>query len=89
MSQVTNAQKFWALHQPGNPVVLPNAGDAAMAALVERAGFPAVATSSAGIAWAKGYPHGEVIRRDALLDAVREIAGAVSVPVSADMETGY
>ena len=89
MSQATNAQKFRALHQPGNPVVLPNAGDAAMAALVERAGFPAVATSSAGIAWARGYPDGEVIRRDAMLNAVREIAGAVSVPVSADMETGY
>ena len=89
MSQTDQAQTFRALHQPGNPIVLPNVGDAAMAALVERAGFPVVATSSAGVAWAKGVPDGEVISRDGMLKRVREIANAVTVPVTADMETGY
>jgi len=89
MSQKDKAQTFRALHKPGSPVVLPNVGDAAMGALVERAGFPVVATSSAGVAWAKGVPDGEVISRDGMLEGVREIASAVSVPVTADMETGY
>ena len=59
------------------------------ARVVVEAGFPAVATSSAGVAWMLGYPDGEIIPRADMLDAVRRIAEAVDVPVTADMEAGY
>jgi 2-methylisocitrate lyase-like PEP mutase family enzyme len=59
------------------------------ARLVEEAGAPAVATTSAGIAWALGYPDGQKIPRDAMLAQVRLIAAQVRVPVSADVESGY
>jgi 2-methylisocitrate lyase-like PEP mutase family enzyme len=77
------------LHQGPPILVLPNAWDAAGARVFEAAGFPAIATTSAGIAFAAGYPDGERIGRDEMLRAVRRIAGAVAVPVTADMESGY
>src|SRR5207245_11132177 len=52
-------------------------------------GFPAVATTSAGVAWALGYPDGERISRDEMLAVVHRIAAAVRVPVTADLEAGY
>jgi 2-methylisocitrate lyase-like PEP mutase family enzyme len=55
----------------------------------ERAGFAALGTSSAGIAYAHGHPDDEGMPREAMIDAVRAIATRVSVPVSADMLTGY
>jgi 2-methylisocitrate lyase-like PEP mutase family enzyme len=57
--------------------------------VVEAAGFPALATTSAGIAFALGYPDGERIRRDEMAGAVQRIAARVGVPVTADMEAGY
>lgn len=70
-------------------LVLPNAWDAASARIFEEAGFPALATTSAGIAYAHGYPDGERISREEMLAAVARITGHVSVPVTADMEAGY
>jgi 2-methylisocitrate lyase-like PEP mutase family enzyme len=78
-----------ALHVPGKPLVLPNAWDAATALLVEHAGFPAVATTSSGVAEALGYEDGERTPPDEMLAAVARIARTVSVPVTADMEAGY
>jgi len=69
--------------------VLPNVWDVASARVIEAAGFPAVATSSAGVAFALGYPDGERIGRDEMAEAVRRIAARVRVPVTADMEAGY
>jgi 2-methylisocitrate lyase-like PEP mutase family enzyme len=69
--------------------VLANAWDVASARLVERRGFPAVATTSAGVAWALGYPDGERIPRDEMLEVVARVARAVAVPVTADLEAGY
>jgi 2-methylisocitrate lyase-like PEP mutase family enzyme len=57
--------------------------------VIEVAGFPAVATTSAGIAFALGYPDGERIGRDEMAAAVQRIAAHVRVPVTADMEAGY
>jgi len=70
-------------------VVLPNVWDAASARIVEQAGFPAIATTSAGIAFSKGYPDGQEISREHMMDAVAGIARSVNVPVTADAEAGY
>lgn len=80
-----------ALHAPDADtlLVLPNAWDAMSARLVEEAGARAIATTSAGISWALGYPDGQGLSRDAMAAAVRTIVRAVSVPVSADVESGY
>lgn len=70
-------------------LVLTNAWDAASARIFERAGFPAIATSSAGVAFSLGYPDGERLSREEMTDAVARIARAVKVPVTADVEAGY
>ncbi|HEY3203486.1 MAG TPA: isocitrate lyase/phosphoenolpyruvate mutase family protein [Thermoanaerobaculia bacterium] len=71
------------------PLVLVNAWDPATARIFERAGSAAIATTSAGIAFSSGYPDGEKIPRDRMLEAVARICAKVSVPVTADMEAGY
>jgi 2-methylisocitrate lyase-like PEP mutase family enzyme len=83
------AERLRALHRGGRPLVLANVWDAATARIVERAGSPAIATTSAGIAFACGYPDGERIPRDRMLAAIATICRAVSVPVTADVEAGY
>ncbi|MDT0463369.1 isocitrate lyase/PEP mutase family protein [Streptomyces gibsoniae] len=83
------ALSFHALHTPGRPLVLPNAWDTVSARLVARAGAAAVATTSAGLAWDLGTADGDRLSRDDVLRALAGIAGAVTVPVSADIETGY
>jgi len=77
------------MHRGPRTLVLPNVWDVVSARIVERAGFPAIATTSAGIAFALGYPDGEKISRDEMLEVVSRIAAAVSVPVTADVEGGY
>jgi 2-methylisocitrate lyase-like PEP mutase family enzyme len=59
------------------------------ARLVEEAGAKAIATTSAGVSWALGYPDGQGLTREAMLEAVRRIVQAVRIPVTADMESGY
>lgn len=88
-AQSAKAEKFRALHQGPKLLVLPNAWDAASAALVQAAGFPAIATTSAGCAIALGFADGNRVPRDEMVAAVRRIAAAVDIPVSADMEAGY
>lgn len=78
-----------ALHQPGHPLLLPNAWDVPTARAVAAAGLPAVATSSAAVAESLGYTDGETTPVGEMLDAVARIAAAVDVPVTADMERGY
>lgn len=70
-------------------LVLPNAWDAGSARIFVEAGYPALATTSAGIAFSLGHPDGERISRDAMLAAVSRITSRVAVPVTADMEAGY
>ena len=77
------------LHTSGPLLVLPNAWDAGSARVFIDAGFPALATTSAGIAFSLGYPDGERISRDEMLAAVARITRRVSVPVTADMEAGF
>ncbi|GAA3542181.1 isocitrate lyase/phosphoenolpyruvate mutase family protein [Amycolatopsis ultiminotia] len=83
------AEALRALHVPGKPLVLPNAWDADTARLVEAAGFPVVATSSAAVAAALGRPDGEGASVAEMFGAAERIVQAVSVPVTVDAESGY
>jgi 2-methylisocitrate lyase-like PEP mutase family enzyme len=82
------AAALLALHR-GAGFVLPNAWDAGSARILEQVGFPAVATTSAGIAWSCGVADGGAIDRDTMLEQVARIVAAVTVPVTADLEAGY
>jgi 2-methylisocitrate lyase-like PEP mutase family enzyme len=88
-TQAEKAEIFRALHRGPDILVLPNAWDCASARIVEEAGFPAIATSSAGVANALGYPDGEHIPAAEMLAVVARIARCVHVPVTADLEAGY
>jgi 2-methylisocitrate lyase-like PEP mutase family enzyme len=87
-TQAEKAAQFLQMHHQGG-LLLPNAWDISSARIFEDAGFPAIATTSAGVAFTLGYPDGELISRDEMLDVVSRIAAAVSVPVTADVEAGY
>ncbi|MDQ2946590.1 MAG: isocitrate lyase/phosphoenolpyruvate mutase family protein [Acidobacteriota bacterium] len=98
MTQSEKAKIFRELHrrephgsQPlGKPLLLlPNAWDVASARVFEEAGFPAIGTTSAGIAAVFGYPDGQHISRELMLEMVRRIVQSVAVPVTADVEAGY
>jgi 2-methylisocitrate lyase-like PEP mutase family enzyme len=78
-----------ALHHGDDMLVLPNAWDAGTALAVQQAGFPAVATTSAGVARSRGYEDGEQMPADMAFAAVAEMARVLSVPLTADMESGY
>lgn len=91
------AERFVELHQEGC-FLLPNAWDVGSARILESAGFPAVATTSAGIAFSLGRPDHDLLAepapggrvdRDTMIGRVREIVDEVTVPVSADLEEGY
>lgn len=83
------AEAFRQMHSAKDILLLPNAWDVATARIIEQAGFPAVATTSAGVAFALGHPDGEKIPREEMLAAIARIAHAVKVPVTADVESGY
>jgi 2-methylisocitrate lyase-like PEP mutase family enzyme len=83
------AQRLLDLHRPGDPLVLVNAWDVASAAVIERAGARAIATSSAAIAASVGEVDDDRMDVDVAFDVIRRIAGATSLPVTADIEAGY
>ena len=83
------ARAFHDLHRGPRILVLLNAWDAASARTFEVAGAPAIATTSAGIAATLGFPDGEQVSRELMLEAVGRIARSVDVPVSVDVEAGY
>ena len=87
--QARKADQLRKLHTGGRILILPNAWDVASARIFEDLGYPAIATTSAGIAASLGYPDGQHISRDEMLDMVGRIARAVHVPVTADLEAGY
>jgi 2-methylisocitrate lyase-like PEP mutase family enzyme len=87
-ASIDQAATLLALHT-GPGFVLPNAWDAGSARILEHVGFPAIATTSAGIAWALGVPDGGALDRDTMLEHVGRIVAAVRVPVTADLESGY
>ena len=89
LQQRERADTLRRLHQGPRILVLPNVWDVVTARIVEASGFAALATTSAGVAFALGYPDGERISRAEMAAAVRRIAARVRVPVTADMEAGY
>jgi 2-methylisocitrate lyase-like PEP mutase family enzyme len=89
MTLKEKAQRLLQLHDRRQLLVLPNAWDVASARAIESVGFPAIATSSAGVAAVFGYPDGENIPRELMIDMVARICAKVKVPVTADLESGY
>jgi 2-methylisocitrate lyase-like PEP mutase family enzyme len=88
-TQNEKAELFRSLHRGPEILVLPNAWDCASARIFAQAGFPAIATTSAGIAFSLGYSDGEQIPPDLMLTTVGRICCAVPLPVTADLESGY
>jgi 2-methylisocitrate lyase-like PEP mutase family enzyme len=89
MTAETRAQTFRRLHDPGQLLLLPNAWDAGSARLIEACGAAAIATTSAGLAWSRGYRDGNALPPRVLAGAVGEIARVLEVPLSVDVEGGY
>ena len=83
------ARRFADAHKAPGIIVLPNAWDIGSAVIMAEAGFPAIATTSAGVAFAQGLPDGERIGKEKMLEVAAGIAAAVPVPVTADLEAGY
>src|SRR5215470_15005112 len=82
-------EELRSLHQPGTPLLLPNAWDVATARAVVAAGFPVVATSSGGVAATLGYEDHEGAPAEEMLAAAARITKGVDVPVTVDAEAGY
>ena len=88
-AQTEKAEEFRRLHDRKGVLVLPNAWDVPSARVFEDEGFPAVATSSAGMLVSLGYPDGEGIPRREFISAVGRLARVLSVPLSADVVGGF
>jgi 2-methylisocitrate lyase-like PEP mutase family enzyme len=89
LNQREKAGELRRLHHQSQPVVFVNAWDGVSARIIESLDFPAVATTSAGVAYVDGYPDGQAISRERMLEHVAVIAGRVGIPVTADLEGGY
>ena len=87
--QLSAIARFRKLHAAGC-FVLPNPWDVGSAIYLEHLGFKALATTSAGFAFTRGLQDSvAAVPRDLMLDHVREMAAATSLPVNADFQTGY
>ncbi len=85
----TAVARFWQLHETGC-FLLPNPWDAGSAKILEQLGFEALATTSAGAAFACGLPDTvKALSRDATLDNIRQIIAVTNLPVNADFQNGY
>jgi 2-methylisocitrate lyase-like PEP mutase family enzyme len=88
MNQIEKAERFKQLHEGPDLFVIPNPWDAGSAKLLAAAGFKALTTTSAGLAWAIGKADGQATREDSLANAAQVVA-AVDLPVAADLEKGF
>lgn len=90
MNQTEKAHAFKALHDADEPFIIPNPWDAGSAKLLAAMGFKALTTTSAGLAFGLGRPDGEGrVSRDETIANAALIAGAVDLPVAADLENGF
>ena len=80
---------FKKLHDGSKLLHLPNAWDAGSARLFESLGAPAIATTSAGVAWAAGYADGGQMPAEVAINVAANIARVLTVPLSVDIENGY
>jgi len=88
MSLVEKAIKFRALHDGGDAFIIPNPYDIGTAKLLEIIGFKALATTSAGYAFAAGKPNYNIARAE-MINHAAAIVSATTLPVSADLENGF
>jgi len=88
-TQKAKAIQFRQMHTGTQPLVLPNAWDAASASIFFKAGFRAIATTSSGVAAAFGYTDGQHIHQDMMIEAIAHITRSVACPVTADIEAGF
>jgi 2-methylisocitrate lyase-like PEP mutase family enzyme len=86
-SQRDKAETFDALHR-GAPFVIPNPWDVGSAKALEALGFAALTTTSSGFAWTLGKEDGEATL-DEVVEHVRAVAAATTVPLAVDLENGY
>jgi len=89
MTSTEQATTFRRLHAPGSFLILPNAWDAGSARLIESCGATAIATSSAAVAWASGFPDGDALPPHHLIRIIGAITRAIQIPLSVDSEGGY
>ena len=87
-TQMAKAERLRELHT-GSMLILPNAWDAGSAALIALAGAEAIATTSGGVAWSLGRSDGQRLTREEMMAQVARIVAAVTIPVTADIESGY
>lgn len=85
---MTKSEMLRSLHYGDGPLVLPNAWDFGSAAMLAEAGFPAIGTTSLGVAAAAGLPDGTAATRDETLALARRL-GRLAVPVTVDIEGGF
>eukprot|EP00439_Symbiodinium_sp_Y106_P089912 s1_g2448.t1 len=89
------AHRFMDLHRAETGFIMPNAWDAGTARLLEAEGFPAIASTSAGIAFSLGKQDYNVtdpnrgVQKEEMFACLSQIADAVSIPVNGDLEAGY
>jgi 2-methylisocitrate lyase-like PEP mutase family enzyme len=83
------ATTFREMHNNTTPLRLPNAWDAGGARIFEDLGAPAIATTSAGVSWALGYPDGDLLPVGLLADLTKHIVRVIRIPLSVDVEGGY
>jgi 2-methylisocitrate lyase-like PEP mutase family enzyme len=88
-SQHEKAERFAALHRPGDPLILFNAWDAGSAKAIAEAGAKAIATGSWSVAAAQGFGDREEMPLELALANTARIAEAVDLPVTIDFEGGY
>ena len=88
VEQQEKAKRFYDLHHSGKLLILPNVWDCLGANLLESLHYPAIATASASVAFTNGFDDGQRISFDAVLAILKKITSSVTVPVSADIESG-
>lgn len=87
--QIARAHTLRALHDRRRVLLLPNAWDAASTRMLADLGFPAIATTSGGMAWSLGHADGEQAPLEEVLAALRRMVRATPLPLTADMEAGF
>jgi 2-methylisocitrate lyase-like PEP mutase family enzyme len=83
------AEAFLRLHHGPDVLVLPNVWDVTSAKIFEQASFHAIGTTSSGISASLGYPDGELITFDEMIEVIERIVSNSAIPVNADIESGY
>jgi 2-methylisocitrate lyase-like PEP mutase family enzyme len=86
---MASSNTFRSFHNDAALLILPNAWDSGSARLIESLGARAIATTSAALAWSRGYPDGDALPIKKLLDTARDIARIIRVPLTVDIEGGY